>query len=337
MTDSPKLAIVVACYNYEAYVEKAIRSVLDQRRSDCELVVVDDGSSDRSWEIITRTGATAFRIENRGQRGACLFGFDKTTAPFVLFLDADDELQPGSIGTIIDHLDPEVAKLQYSLARIDARGDPIEGVSEPFDTFRDRTSLANRVLKKGIYRCPPTSGNVFRRDVCELLREAEYDNIVDGVILFAAPLFGDIVSLSDYLGRYRIHDRNESGLGRLPDAASLERDINRFVARMEHLRAIIRRLRPDQPLFDPRAIFYFRERSFYLEIERGRRPRLIALLELIAALLPEPIAIKNKTAMLTFFILAAALPPRRGKALLAYRLKTGDRTLLGFGRAIVGW
>jgi hypothetical protein len=47
---------------------------------------------------------------------------DRTRAPFVLFLDADDELKPGALGMIIDRLDPGVAKLQFPLTRIDADG-----------------------------------------------------------------------------------------------------------------------------------------------------------------------------------------------------------------------
>jgi glycosyltransferase involved in cell wall biosynthesis len=80
MPDSPKLAVVISCYNYESFVERAIRSVLDQGRHDCEVVVVDDGSTDGSWDVIGRSGVTAFRIENRGARLACLFGLDKTCA-----------------------------------------------------------------------------------------------------------------------------------------------------------------------------------------------------------------------------------------------------------------
>ena len=81
MPDSPKLAVIISCYNYELFVERAIRSVLDQGRHDCELVVVDDGSTDGSWDAISRSGVTAFKIDNSGQRAACLFGLDRTRAP----------------------------------------------------------------------------------------------------------------------------------------------------------------------------------------------------------------------------------------------------------------
>jgi glycosyltransferase involved in cell wall biosynthesis len=337
MPDSPKLAVVISCYNYESFVERAIQSVLDQRRDDCELVVVDDGSTDGSWDVINRSGVTAFKIDNGGARRACLFGLDKTRAPFVLFLDADDELKAGAIDTIIDRLDSGVAKLQFPLTRIDADGNVISGALPSLKAFRGRDALARRVLKSGVYKSPPTSGNVFRRDLCELLREADYDKFVDGVILFAAPFLGDVVSISEELGCYRIHGHNDSGLGRAPDASSIERDINRFLARMEHLRAILQRLKPAQELVDPRETYYFREHKFYLEISSGERPRLTALPGLLSELVGEPLSAKDKVAMAVFFFLATVLPNNGAKTLLAYRLKTGHRSALGFAKEIIGW
>ena len=337
MPDAAKLAVIITCYNYASFVDRAIRSVLDQGRDDCELVVVNDGSTDGSWEVITRTGATAFSLPNGGARRACLFGFDRTRAPFVLFLDADDELKPGSIGKIIDLLDPSVAKLQFPLTRIDADGNVISGAFPALDTFRDHEILVHQVLRCGVYESPPTSGNVFRRDVCELLREADYDMFVDGVTLFAAPLMGDIVSISEEIGCYRIHGRNDSGLGRAPDPATLEREINRYLARMEHLREIIRRLRPDQKLFDPRDTFYFHEHQLFLDIASGRRPRLTGLLRLMPRLMTDATSVRKKVSMAAFFLLAWVLPKQRVMSLLAYRLKTGERTAAGLAKEAIGW
>jgi glycosyltransferase involved in cell wall biosynthesis len=336
MSDGPKLAVIISCYNYESFVERAIESVLEQARDDCEVVVVDDGSTDGSWDVISRSKVRAFRIENSGARIACLFGMDHTRAPFVLFLDADDKLKPGSLGKIIDRLDPDVAKLQFPLTRIDADDKVISAAFPSLETFRERSALTRRVLKSGVYKSPPTSGNVFRRDLCELLREANYDKFVDGVILFAAPLLGDVVSISEEIGCYRIHGRNDSGLGRMPDAGSLDRDINRFLARMEHLRAVATRLNLDQQLVDPRKTFYFRERSFCLNIVSGRRPRLGALPGLLFCLACEPFSSKEKLAMASFFLMCSIIPNGRRKALLAYRFKTGHRSAHGFAKEIIG-
>jgi glycosyltransferase involved in cell wall biosynthesis len=336
--DHPKLAVVIPCYNYEAFVERAVRSVLDQGRADCEVVVVDDGSTDGSWEAIRRTGAPAFKIDNGGSIAACLFGLDRTRAPFVLFLDADDELKPGAIGAIIERLDPNVAKLQFPLTLIDADSNRIGGTIASLGAFRCRDELVRHVLRRGAYTMPPTSGNVFRRDLCEFLRDVDYDTRggVDGVISFAAPLLGDVVGVPEELGCYRIHGRNASGMGRGPEAGSLQFELRHFVARMEHLRKIIRRLQPDLVLVDPRDTFYFRERNFYLELVSSRRPRLASLLKLLAKLADEPLAAKSKIGLATLFVLASVLPNNRSRALLAYRFKPTHRSMLGFLKEIVG-
>jgi glycosyltransferase involved in cell wall biosynthesis len=337
MSGTPKLAVVIPCYNYESFVERAILSVVDQAEDDCEVVVVDDGSTDNSWDAIERTGVRAFRIENGGARLACLYGFDKTTAPFVLFLDADDELKPGSIDQIIKLLDPNVAKLQFSLSLIDAQGRDMNGPLSTLECFRSREKLAKKVLRSGVYKSPPTSGNVFRRDVVELLREASYDKFVDGITLFAAPFVGDVVSTSQELGRYRIHGRNDSGLGRLPNAVTLERDLGWFLNRMEHLRKVVQRFRPGAELVDPRKTFYFRERRLLLDIISGRRPGAAALPGLLSRLAREELGAKSKTILAVFFILAAILPSSKSKVLLAYRLKAGRRSVSAFAKEMLGF
>ncbi len=336
MTGTPKLAVVITCFNYEAFVGRAIRSVMEQDRDDCQLVVIDDGSTDGSWAVIEESGARAFRTANGGQREACLAGLDRTSAPFVLFLDADDELKPGALAAILAHLDDKVAKLQFALTRIDAEGNTISPAVPALESFRDGSRLRARVLRDGVYSTPPTSGNVFRRDVCEILREAAYDRAVDGVILFAAPFHGDVVSLSDELGRYRIHGRNDSGLGRPPDVASLERDIQRFVRRTEHLRTHLERFGLAAKLVASERTFFFLERSLLLDIASGRRPSPVMLARLLKRVWREPFGVRTRIAMSGFFVALALAPRRMAQRLLAYRFDVGRRSGRDLIRALLG-
>lgn len=331
----PKIAVIITCYNYERYVERAIQSVLKQNCDACELVVVDDGSTDASWDIISRSGVAAFRIENRGQCAACLYGLDRTDALFVLFLDADDELKPGSLETILSVLDPGVAKLQFSLTCIDGCDRVIRPRHPILQAYREQDHLIEQVLRSATYQSPPTSGNVFRRDVCDLLRECDYDRAVDGVILFAAPFMGDVVSLPDDLGIYRIHDRNDSGLGRSPDAATFERDMHRFLLRSAHLREIVGRHRPGARLVEASETYYFRSTHLWASICSGRRFRPKDFLKLIKALASEPFSIRSKLLNAAFCLVAYLAPIERAKALLACRLSVGSRSARCLLRAAV--
>ncbi|WP_342587906.1 MULTISPECIES: glycosyltransferase family 2 protein [unclassified Rhizobium] len=332
---TPKLAVVITCWNYEAYVSRAIRSVVSQGRDDCELVVIDDGSTDHSWEAITREGVTAYRTENRGQRAACLYGLDHTQAPFVLFLDADDELVPGSLATIIAALDERVAKLQFPLIQIDRDGNVTDANDPSLGTFRSSLTLADRVLRTGVYTTPPTSGNVFRRDVCEYLREVDYDRAVDGVILFIAPFLGDVVGLSQQLGRYRVHDRNDSGLGRPLSAESLRRDIRRFVDRTDHLRRILERSGRAAELVAPEQTYYYLEHSYYLAIVDGQRVSLGNLGRLLVALWSECYPAKTKARLTAYYLITTALPNERARRAIGYRLESGRRSAMGLLRSLL--
>jgi glycosyltransferase involved in cell wall biosynthesis len=328
----PKLAVIITCYNYRDFVDEAIESVLLQGRDDCELVVVDDGSTDNSWEAISRWGVTAYRIENGGQLAACLYGLDRTCAPFVLFLDADDKLKPGALDVLVDRLDPEIAKLQFALSPIDAEGRPLAAHGPEIDAFRGRERLFERVLKSGVYKTPPTSGNVFRRDLCALLREVDYDRAVDGVILFAAPVFGDVLSLSEELGCYRIHGRNDSGVGARPATATLERDLARFVARSDHLSEIVRRTTGRRTVEASEA-FYYQERRFYLDVISRRRPTWRQLRRLVKATLREDgLTLRGKLALAGFLFALATLPRALAISLVSYRLQAGRRSAAGLLR-----
>ncbi len=330
----PRLAVIIACWNYADYVGEAIRSVLDQNRSDCELIVVDDGSTDGSWDVIQRYAVSAYRIENCGQRAACSFGVGQTKAPFVLFLDADDWLAPGSLATILAALDDDVAKLQFPLVRTDRNGKVIGDPVPRLNAFRDSSAIAQSVLKNGTYVSPPTSGNVFRRDLCAVLQDATYDRAVDGVLLFAAPFFGEIVSLSVPLGHYRVHDRNDSGLGRPLDALILRREIARFVDRMSHLRRILEPIGKAKELVTADETQFYLERSIYLAIAEGRRVPATTLFRLVRKIWATGNSLGTKSAMAVFLFFTAVLPNRQARRGLAYRLDAGKRSMTGLMRAL---
>jgi glycosyltransferase involved in cell wall biosynthesis len=332
----PVLAVIITCWNYERFVGHAIDSVLSQQRSDIELVVIDDGSHDGSWDIIERRGVRAYRIDNRGQRGACLYGLDHTTAPFVLFLDADDELKAGSLEAIVARLDADVAKVQFSMSEIDADGRDLGRAFSSVAEFRQREPLLRRIKRSGVYRTPPTSGNVFRRDVCALIRESNYDKAVDGVILFAAPMFGDVVSITKQLGSYRIHDRNDSGLGRRLDPALLQRDMTRFTDRTNHLISIARRMGLEGDFTRPQDMYFYQERAFFNQIAQGYRTSTVELFALLKRFWHETDSRLRAPAYMVFLTLCFLAPPENARSAIEYRLNSGHRTILGMLSRFLG-
>lgn len=332
---TPRLAVIVNCYNYADYVERAIRSVLAQGRSDCELVVVDDGSTDASWDVIRRTGVRAYRIENGGQRRACAFGLDRTTAPFVLFLDADDELVPGALDAILPHLQPSVSKLQFCLSRVDGGGRRLGSIVPDPGLIRAPGDLRARVRRTGVYVSPPTSGNVFRRDLCGLLRDADYDDAVDGIIILAAPFFGEVVSLPEELGLYRVHDRNMSGVGRTIDTGRIEQHMQRFRNLIGHLNRVMPGGTKPAQLDVERTFFYLEKKQILASINR-RIDRYRQLPRLIRVIAGDYFPARRKLALSLFHILIAVLPAGMSRRLIEIRYRPEQRTAAALARVLTG-
>lgn len=93
----PRFSVIIPLYNKENFVAATIDSVLAQSFSDFELIVVDDGSSDNSGQIVqsyTDKRITYIRTENRGVSSARNLGIEKASADYITFLDADDLWKP---------------------------------------------------------------------------------------------------------------------------------------------------------------------------------------------------------------------------------------------------
>ena len=97
-----KVSIITASYNYAQYLEEAIGSVISQAYGDWELIIVDDGSSDNSLEIINSFCDKDSRIklfqhegaENKGLKETLQLGLKNSSGDWVCFLESDDVLKP---------------------------------------------------------------------------------------------------------------------------------------------------------------------------------------------------------------------------------------------------
>ena len=101
-----RVSIVIPCYNKAAYVAAAIDSALAQT-APCEVIVIDDGSTDASLEVV-RSYGDRIRCEtgpNRGGSAARNRGLDIATGEYIQFLDADDLLPPEKVETQLAALD----------------------------------------------------------------------------------------------------------------------------------------------------------------------------------------------------------------------------------------
>lgn len=103
-----KLSIIIPAYNAEAYLPQCLDSILAQERQGCEVIVVDDGSTDGTAALLERyPDVKVVHQENRGMSTARNRGLDEARGEYILFVDSDDLLTDGALETLVAELSGE--------------------------------------------------------------------------------------------------------------------------------------------------------------------------------------------------------------------------------------
>lgn len=212
----PIVSIIINNYNYEQFLPEAIDSVLSQTYPNTEVIVVDDGSTDNSRDVITRYGNHIIPIlqENGKQGKAFNSGFAVSQGEIVIFLDSDDYLLPHAVERIVAAWKPEVSKVHYRLSVVDSSGQP-RGFSYPQGSKPLASGEVWRaLLEVGTYVGVPTSGNAINRKTLTQVFPIpdEYKLTADDYLSVLIPLYGEVVAIEEPLGAYRIHTSNQWAL-----------------------------------------------------------------------------------------------------------------------------
>jgi glycosyltransferase involved in cell wall biosynthesis len=208
----PRVSIIINNYNYAQFLGSCIQSTLDQTEAADEIIVVDDGSTDKSLEIAEEfsRAITIVAKRNGGQASAYNSGLAASAGDLICFLDADDLLYPNAVSLWKASLAPRISKLHCILDTIDATGRLLKR-RLPFIIHSGE--LLPTYLRFGDYAGPPSSGNVYSRTFLDNifpLPEAEWRYGSDSLPFHAAPLYGGIRTVPTF-GAYRIHRSSSSG------------------------------------------------------------------------------------------------------------------------------
>jgi glycosyl transferase family 2 len=209
-------SIIIPNYNYGRYLRVAIDSALAQTYSPVEVIVVDDGSTDDSRNVIESYGERIKPIvkANGGHGSALNAGYASSSGNIVIFLDADDELMPDAVEQVVKAWRPGVAKAQFQLEMVDENGRALGERVPPFDRYLPSGDIRERIVRYGEYPSSPCSGNAYSRAALDKLMpmdEILWSAGSEKSLVFLSPFFGDVVSIRAPLGRYRIHPDNDSG------------------------------------------------------------------------------------------------------------------------------
>ena len=218
----PLLTYIVPVYNTAAYLPRCLQSIIDQpvAADDCEVIVVDDGSTDGSGDIVERFGRDYPQVRllvqrNAGVSAARNLALDNARGRYVAFVDSDDYLEDGAAAVMLDRVvDDELDVLVFNFSRVQPDGTDCQDDSVVRDETTPVTTgvgyLENHVLTPYVWRY------LVRRGLIEgsgLRFDTSLIACEDGEFIARFMLAASRVAHQDILG-YRYVNRGDSAMHR---------------------------------------------------------------------------------------------------------------------------
>lgn len=131
---NPKISVVIPSYNHEKFIPKAVESVLQQSHKNLELIIIDDGSKDSSWDYISSIKderVKVFRQQNSGAHNAINRGLELAEGDYLAILNSDDEFLNNRFEIMLRYLEehPKVQCLSTYIEIINDEGKSL-GIKE---------------------------------------------------------------------------------------------------------------------------------------------------------------------------------------------------------------
>jgi len=215
----PLVSIIINNYNYEKFLKEAIDSALNQTYSNTEVIVVDDGSTDNSREIIKSYGdqITAILKPNGGQASCFNVGFRESHGDIICFLDSDDAFVENKVEKCVEFLQQKTVNnplvMVYHLLEIVDKESNSLNEYEPAALRNYEPNLYEYACKYRFFPYPAsqTTGNAFTRELLEQIFPMPEKGVkisADNIVVRAAGLLGEVYGIDLVLGKYRVHQSN---------------------------------------------------------------------------------------------------------------------------------
>ena len=244
---NPLVSIIVTSHNYDAYLAGSIRSALEQTWPNIEVIVVDDGSTDDSAELIRSFGDSIRPVFKKqgGQCAAANAGFELSKGEFIIFLDADDILLPDAAA---------LHAAELTVSGTTKSCGYMTPINEEGATWSKR--IPNHLPKSGNYRDVTikygldtfhtsfTSAHAWSRAFLERVMPLPEQGPIglDGYLTAIDRLFGRIAFVQETVVQYRLHTRNKGPIRYRFDMAYMKNRLARKAYRQNYAELWIRQL-----------------------------------------------------------------------------------------------
>lgn len=203
----PSVSIVVPAYNHAPFLSHALDSLLAQDYPNLEVIVLDDGSTDATPQVLeSYSGRLRWqRQSNVGQAATLNRGWNMARGEILGYLSADDVLDVSAVSTLVAVLEeePETVLVYPDYRLLDARGETIKAVHAP--EFDYRAVLATWI-------CPPGPGALFRRPAAEAAGywDTNLKLVPDYAFWLRLGLQGTCRRVPKTLADFRVHDASQT-------------------------------------------------------------------------------------------------------------------------------
>ena len=133
----PKISVIIPVYNTEKYIEKCLESLAKQEMQDFEIIIVNDGATDNSENVIkdymknSKLNIKYLKKENGGLASARNYGVEKASGKYISFLDSDDYLDKNLFLELEKYIDKDIDLIKFKMKTVDEKGKVIEKLDGP--------------------------------------------------------------------------------------------------------------------------------------------------------------------------------------------------------------
>ena len=220
----PKVSAIIPVFNGERFIKDSIESILEQTFNEVEIIVIDDGSTDRTKEFVQSFGQKVIyrRQANAGADKAYNHGISLASGDYVAFLDHDDRWYPAKLEAQVKILTshPEIGLTYSEVDCIDEDGAPIKRRTwaERRRIRHDLIGDAAAILKRRFPVSVP-SAMMFRRDVLQQIGGFDFNlprsgGHADGKLCILAGEIAKVYFAVKPLVQYRVHQQQMTHLRR---------------------------------------------------------------------------------------------------------------------------
>lgn len=149
-----KFSFIVPAYNAEKYIKECIDSILAQGFKDYELIVINDGSTDNTLQILNEyknaSNVVIIDSENKGSFRARWLGIEKAKGEYLVFVDSDDCICPNMLDIVNKHLTEDIDLLQFSYVSFSNTKPAAKSMSSEEAVVYGRKDFLDQIVRKTI-------------------------------------------------------------------------------------------------------------------------------------------------------------------------------------------